>query len=935
VVSPDPTITAFGEATLSNCEREQIHLAGCIQPHGAVLIVGESDQVILQSSANAGAFLRFSQDPIGLRLRDLGGDLWLRAREMPDDPDLIPYVARCCLADADRPFNALLHRASGGEVVVELEDAGPAIDFSTDIENALQTITNASSLAALCEASARIFKDIAGYDRVMIYRFDDEGHGEVFAETRRPELEAFLGNRYPASDIPQIARRLYVRNRVRLLGDVGHAPSLITPRLSPLTGRDLDMSLCYLRSASPIHIQYLKNMGVSATLVVSLMVGEKLWGLVSCHHYSPRFLFFELRSICELLGEAIGTRIAALESFARGQCRLAARRLEQRMVENISRIGDWRDALFDSARSLLLPLSANGAALIYEGQIQSTGDTPGADRIRALATWLAARMEDGFYASNALASEAPEFADIVGVAAGVVAARVSGDGEELLIWFRQERIRTITWGGKPFKEPSDDDDPSELSPRRSFAQWHQVVEGTSDPWTSTDIATAKLIGAAVTDVVLQYRAIQLVISKDQFDQVSRRVRAAKQLIVVADARGQILEINGALATILGQRRQTIRHLNDLTDCFADPEDFAARLKALRSDLRSWRGEVIVHSGEAAGLAFRVQADFVPSPNDRVLGFVLFFTDLTDQHEVEAARRRFQEGIIVSRRRLTAHPVETRVDLRVRNLLQQIVENAQLAALEVTDAADPAKVRNLLEGIRESVKRSAEVLQRFVLQASSQSSTQVRAHLEGGAIAVSASGRLRERLREVTRDSHERMHRHDGFLAAAEGAIDPQLYQDLLARLYGFYWPFERHFSEAPASMAKAIGLSKRARTPNLRSDLIVLGFTGRLDRLPICPYIPTPDTEPAWLGALYVTEGSTMGGGQIARALAKSGFSHEQTRFFAAHGKAGAAMWKSFIARLDSLSTDPRSTHAAEASARAVFAAFEEWMQDWRGAAST
>ena len=241
----------------------------------------ETDQIILQASANARSFLGLDRDPVGLALRDLEGDLWRRAQEIPGDPDLIPYVARCRLADGLRPFNALLHRAAGGEVVVELKDAGPPVDVSGEIESALQTITNASSLAELAATSARIFKSIAGYDRVMIYRFDDEGHGEVFAETRRPELEAFLGNRYPASDIPQIARKLYVKNCVRLLGDVDAAPSPITPRISPLTGSDLDMSLCYLRSASPIHIQYLRNMGVSATLVVSLMVGE------SCGASSP------------------------------------------------------------------------------------------------------------------------------------------------------------------------------------------------------------------------------------------------------------------------------------------------------------------------------------------------------------------------------------------------------------------------------------------------------------------------------------------------------------------------------------------------------------------------------------------------------------------------------------------------------------------------
>ena len=196
-------------------------------------------------------------------------------------------------------FNALLHRTSAGELIIELERAGPQLDLSSEIELALQSIIGATTLPSLCDTSARLIKEIAGYDRVMVYRFDAAGHGEVFANSK-PELEAFLGNRYPASDIPQIARRLYERNRVRLLADVNYSGS-IGAELSPVSGQELDMSMCFLRSASPIHIQYLKNMGVDATLVVSLMVGDKLWGLISCHHYSPRYPHFEMRAICELL----------------------------------------------------------------------------------------------------------------------------------------------------------------------------------------------------------------------------------------------------------------------------------------------------------------------------------------------------------------------------------------------------------------------------------------------------------------------------------------------------------------------------------------------------------------------------------------------------------------------------------------------------------
>ena len=702
---------AFGAATLSNCEREQIHLAGGIQPHGALITVRESDLTILQASANAAAFLGLDAPLQDRNLRALGGDVWKRAQDMPNHPDVIPYVARCRLADPRRAVNALLHRAAGGELVVEIEDVAPLPNLAGDIERALQTIMSAGSLASLSDAAARIFEEIAGYDRVMIYRFDEEGHGEVFAETRKPELEAFLGNRYPASDIPQIARRLYMRNRVRILGDVQYAAAPIEPRVSPLTGQELDMSLCFLRSASPIHVQYLKNMGVTATLVVSLMVGDKLWGLVSCHHYSPRFLPFEMRSVCELLAEAIGTRIAALESFARGQCELAARRLEQRMIASISRDGDWRGALFDGARPLLLPLGASGAALIFEGQIQTIGETPGAEAIRALAQWLKPRFVEGFYATASLGAEAPAFAELTGVAAGIAAARVSGDGDELLIWFRHERVRTITWGGKPFKSPSENDDPSELSPRRSFAQWHQVVEGTSDPWTPTDIATARMIGASVTDVIMQFRAVQIVIAKDQLDQVSKRVKASEHLVIIADSSGRLLESNAAFEKLIGARPGALRRLDDLPPYFADPKDMAMRLKALRQSRRGWRGDVILAARDALGVPLHVRADAITARDERPLGSVLIFTDLTERHAAETARRRFQESLLGSRRRLNAR-LETESDLTAQSLIAQVIENAQLAALEVTDAADPANMRKLLEGIRSAVERSAEVLERL-------------------------------------------------------------------------------------------------------------------------------------------------------------------------------------------------------------------------------
>ncbi|PPD44780.1 MAG: histidine kinase [Methylocystis sp.] len=704
---------AFGMANLSNCEREQIHLAGSIQPHGALLALSESDCVIVQESGNAASFLGLAGPLRGLHPRKLGGDLWERIRPYLDRSiESIPVAVNCTAGAHDDELNALLHQAPCGGFIVELEHAGPVVDYTLALQRGVDTILSSSTLRGLCDAAASMFRDLTGYDRVMVYRFDEEGHGEVFSETKCPELEAFLGNRYPASDIPQMARRLYERNRVRLLADINYTPSPLEPRLSPITGEELDMSLCFLRSASPIHIQYLKNMAVAGTLVVSLMVGGRLWGLISCHHYSTRLLHFEMRAVCELLAEVIGTRMAALESFAQGQAELSVRRLEQRMIESVSRDGDWRGALFDSARSLLLPLNASGAALLFEGKARMIGDVPGTEQIRALGQWLEPRIRDGVFTTSALASEEPAFEPLIGVASGVIAARISSEPDEMLIWFRKERVRTVTWGGNPFKAPSDGDDPTELSPRRSFAQWHQVVEGTSDPWTAADRAAARLIGESVTDVVMQFRALKILVAQDQLQHVLRQVHSSDQQILVAGADGGVLEANAAFNMLIGLR-QPIRHLDELVTYFADAEEVEQRIRALCESRTPWRGEALLVNRKGQTKPIAVRADPVMASRDRVLGYVLLLTDLTERKAAETARQSFRDNLLLSQRRLMGR-IDSNAALAVENLMSSIIDNAQLAALEIADGLDTAGIPDTLDSVRASVARAVEVLEQISL-----------------------------------------------------------------------------------------------------------------------------------------------------------------------------------------------------------------------------
>ena len=471
------------------------------------------------------------------------------------------------------------------------------------------------------------------------------------------------------------------------------------------------MSLCFLRSVSPIHVQYLKNMGVVATLVVSLMVGGRLWGLISCHHYAPRYLHFDMRAVCELLAEVVGTRIAALESFLKGQGEFAARRLEQRMVESVTRDGDWRGALFDRSRPLLLPLSATGAALIFEGEVTTTGDVPGTDQIREIAHWVGPRLRRGLYSTSSLSAEEPAFAPLAGVASGIVASRISGQDNEMLIWFRMERVRTVTWGGNPFKPVSIGDNPLDLSPRRSFAQWHQVVEGTSDPWTASDLSAARLIGMSVTDVIVQFRAVRILMAQDQLTQLLRQVSRSDQQIVVADAEGRIIESNTAFNEFLAIENGALSQLSELPGHFADPAVASRKLNLLIRDKQPWRGEAELKNTRGETRSVFVRADPVQARPARVLGFVLLFTDLTGRKAAEAARRRFKDGILRSHRK-ASRSIHANADLPAQSLMTAVIENAQLAALEITDADDLSDMPLLLESVRASVAQVAAVLEQL-------------------------------------------------------------------------------------------------------------------------------------------------------------------------------------------------------------------------------
>ena len=708
---------AFGETDLSNCEREQIQFAGSIQPHGALLVFDESGTTIIQASANAALFLNLPEPLIGREITALPGTMAARIRAHLGAPLHRQSVAvRGRIGEPSIEVDALIHRPPDGSLIVELERAEPPLNLRPVLEDAAQTILNAASLKALGDEVATLFKALTGYDRVMVYRFDELGHGEVFSERREPQIEPFLGNRYPASDIPQIARRLYIQNRVRLLVDVDYTPVALVPRLSPLTGHEVDMSMCALRSMSPIHLQYLRNMGVNATLVVSIVVGGELWGLVACHHYSPRFVPFALRGICEVLAEIISTRIAALESFVQTQSELVVRRLEQKMIEAIGRDGDWRVALFDGSATLRQSVNATGAALIYEGQVNTTGEVPSTHEIRSIVAWLDKRPRLALTATASLGQDEPLFVPLTAFATGLLATPISASAGEYLLWFRPERKHTVTWGGDPTKPVIVGTDPRQLSPRLSFAQWHEKVEGTSDPWTKSDKTTALLVSNTIADMVLQFRAVRMLIAHDQLGSLSRQVRQSEQPMIVAGANGRVLVLNEAFLKLLQPGHASIQLLDYLPQFFVDPLDMRRHIDDLLRDDRSWRGEVSLAMVGAPATPLSIRVEPVYASLERKLGYLLQFSEIADRKAAESARQDFHESMI-DRRLLRSPRLDSAGDRDYQAILTAVVENAQLAALEITYGVDADAMPRMLESVRSSVGRTADLLEHLLWHAS--------------------------------------------------------------------------------------------------------------------------------------------------------------------------------------------------------------------------
>jgi light-regulated signal transduction histidine kinase (bacteriophytochrome) len=623
----DPTLD------LNACDREPIHIPGAIQPHGLLLVAEASgDHPVVAGAGDIEG--RLTPDWLGRPLAELlGQDIARLLHTLPSGPNA---SAPLPIEGIDERFTATLHRA-GAHLMLELEPVlAEPMSASTTLAwlDAIATgFERASDKQTLYDRAAVAFRTLTGFDRVMIYRFLDDDAGCVVAEDRDPALATFLNHHFPASDIPKQARALYIRNRTRTIPTVDYAPA----PLRPAGFAGCDLSDVALRHVSPIHLQYLRNMGVEASASISIVKDGLLWGLVACHHNTPRLLSPDVRSTAATLASGLARQIRAKEEAAAYRERLALRAAEDSVVPRLNSEEPLRQAIIAVKDELRAMLHADGFAMVAGQQVETVGHCPGPDTLRDIARWVRERGGEPV-ATRALSALFPGALDHQVHASGLLAVPLFEE-DATLLWLRAERIETIEWAGNPHK--SVQLNPNEtLTPRASFASYSETVRGHSRGWTLEEIEASHRLRRRFHEARqhLQVRILNRELSRALLDkdallaqkdvlmkEVNHRVQNSLQLVAsflrlqaktagsgeVAD---HLAEAQARLAAVALVHRRLYR------DDQVESVDLGRYIDELVADMRTSLG---------ADWGRHIRLDLAPIlvPTDRAVNIGLILTEL--------------------------------------------------------------------------------------------------------------------------------------------------------------------------------------------------------------------------------------------------------------------------------------------------------------------
>lgn len=494
---------------LTNCEQEPIHIPGSIQPHGFLLGLKAKSFEVDYCSENCQNFIGISHLKIlGKEFKAVFGQAALNSltEYISQDKMLSSLLLKVDLLD--RSFLCTVHLSEGVYIMeaepinTQAKQPNEVYDHTTQFLSYMHTT---QSLQDLCNLVATGTREITGYDRVMIYRFDNQYNGEVFAESKREDLEPFLGLHYPHTDIPPQARDLYMKNLLRIITDIDYTPVPIYT-IDDQENKNLDLSLSILRSTSPIHVQYLHNMGVGATLTISLIYKQKLWGLIACHHYSPKNITPEIRLAAQLQGHFITSQIDVRQSNEQFEISKKVNAAFDRL-DSFHLTGETSS--FEelvSQEDLLNICNASGVSIVYEGKVYKKGITPSTKEIRFISSFFAEKLCTPSFQTHKLLDLLPDHRALCENTAGAIYHSLDIEKQNCIIWYRPETKKQVNWAGDPSK--SIIKDKKGLSPRNSFKLWKEIVDCTSKPWLEPELETTAAYVNGLQRQISLFKSIQ-------------------------------------------------------------------------------------------------------------------------------------------------------------------------------------------------------------------------------------------------------------------------------------------------------------------------------------------------------------------------------------------------------------------------------------------
>jgi len=490
------------------CGKVPLNQTNLIQPHGVLLVVDQTDFRILQLSENAG-------DVFGLDFKKLVSKSLF---DFLPEAQIERFQQRFEQKFAGKlPFTLSLPsgdflasvQSNGQFLIIEIEkekrsvaNTDSFLDIYQELKYAMTAVETATTTVEACETAANELKRISGFDKIMIYQFDQDWNGDVIAEVKEEGMDAYLGLKFPASDIPKQARELYKKTPCRLIPNVEYAAVKLYPVLNPVTNAFTDLSNSNLRSVAGVHLEYLRNMGVTASMSTRILVDDQLWGLIACHHRTPKYLSFEMSSVFELLSNIISAKISAVQKQDAFSYKTNMQNLYADFFEEVYKEGSLSETVVKKQDDLLKLLNADGVAFVNNHQILSIGQTPEEADISELILWLQSKGGTGIYHQTNLSSVFEPSEKYACTASGILSLPIQPEKGSYIVAFRPEAVQKVNWGGNPNEAVQFAADGRQYHPRNSFSQWQQTVKQTCIPWKKEEIEIAENFRNFVLDYTL-------------------------------------------------------------------------------------------------------------------------------------------------------------------------------------------------------------------------------------------------------------------------------------------------------------------------------------------------------------------------------------------------------------------------------------------------